>query len=50
MENLTNINKKDLFNYTFHDESGDLCVVLNVEYIKKLFNADVVLLDETEHR
>ena len=49
MEN-DKINIVDLFQYTFHDDSGDLCVVLNVEYIKKLFNADVVLLDETEHR
>lgn len=44
------IEKKDLFHYTFHDDSGNLCVVLNVENIKKMFNADIVLLEENEHR
>lgn len=44
------INKKDLFQYTFYDNNHSLNVVLNVEYIKKLFNADIVLLEETEHK
>ena len=44
------INKKDLFQYTFYDANHKLNVVLNVDYIKKLFNADIVLLEETEHK
>lgn len=49
MEN-EKVNKVDLFQYTFFDNSGKLNVVLNVEYIKKLFDADIVLLEETEHK
>ena len=49
MEN-EKINKEDLFHYTFYDSNHSLNVVLNVDYIKKLFNADNVLLEETEHR
>jgi hypothetical protein len=41
------VNKLDLFQYTFYDESGNLVVVLDQEFIKKLFNADVILLEET---
>ena len=49
MEN-EKVNKVDLFQYTFCDNNGKLNVVLNVEYIKKLFDADIVLLEETEHK
>ena len=49
MEN-EKINKKDIFNYTFYNEDNKLCVVLNQEYLKKLFNADIVLLEEIGHK
>ena len=44
------IKKSDLLEYTFCDDQQKLNVVLNVEYLKKLFNADIILLEETEHR
>lgn len=49
MEN-EKINKKDIFNYTFYDDNKKLCVVLNQEYLKQLFEADIILLEETEHK
>lgn len=42
--------KSNLLNYSFYDESGELVVVLNNEYIKELFGANKILLDEKEHR
>lgn len=47
---MENIDKSNLFNYTFYDDSHNLCVVLNTEYIKQLFEADIVLLEEREHK
>lgn len=44
------IEKSNLFQYTFYDEGHKLNVVLNEDYIKEIFEADIVLLDETEHR
>lgn len=49
MEN-EKINKSDIFQYTFYDDSHKLNVVLNVDYIKKLFGADIVLLEDNEHK
>ena len=49
MEN-EKINKKDIFNYTFYDDNKKLCVVLNQEYLKQLFEVDIILLEETEHK
>lgn len=49
MENVK-VNKLDLFNYTFYDDNQRLCVVLNKEYLKELFNADIIMLEETEHK
>lgn len=49
MEN-EKIDKSKLFNYTFYDEDKKLCVVLNQEFIKQIFNADIVLLDEIGHK
>lgn len=47
---MENIEKDKLFSYTFYNEQSQLVVVLNEEYIKKIYNADVVLLNETEHK
>lgn len=47
---MEEINKEDIFNYTFYDESHKLCVVLNTDYLKKLFDADIILLEEIEHK
>lgn len=49
MEN-EKINKKDIFNYTFYDDDKRLCVVLNQDYLKQLFEADIIMLEETEHK
>lgn len=49
MEN-EKINKSDIFQYTFYDDNHKLNVVLNVDYIKKLFSADNVLLEDNEHK
>ena len=44
------IDKNNLFQYTFYDESHKLNVVLDEDYIKEVFEADIVLLKETEHK
>ena len=49
MEN-EKIDKSKLFNYTFYDDDKRLCVVLNTEFLKQLFEADVILLEEKEHK
>ena len=49
MEN-EKIDKSKLFDYTFYDDDKRLCVVLNQEYIKQIFNADIVLLEEFGHK
>ena len=49
MEN-EKIDKKDLFNYTFYDDSHRLCVVLNTDKLKEIFNADIILLEEIGHK
>ena len=49
MEN-EKIDKSKLFNYTFYDDDKRLCVVLNQEYIKQIFNAVIVLLEEFGHK
>lgn len=40
------VSKKDLFKYSFYQENGKLAVVLDEEYLKKLFNADELLFKE----
>lgn len=37
---------KKLVNYSFYDEQNQYCVVLNEQYLKKLFKADIILLNE----
>lgn len=44
------INKNDLFNYSFYDEAQNYTFVLNQEYLKKLLGADIILLEEIEHK
>lgn len=44
------IEKSNLFQYTFYDEGHKLNVVLDEDYIKEIFEADIVLLKETEHK
>ena len=44
------INKNDLFKYSFYDEAHDYVFVLNQEYLKELLGADIILLEEIEHK
>lgn len=44
------INKDDILDYSFYDDQHKLNVVINKEYLKKLFNADIILLDEKTHK
>ena len=39
--------KSILLDYSFYNEDGQLTVVLNKSYLKHLFKADVILLEET---
>lgn len=41
------INKSELFKYSFYEENGKYIVVLNKDNIKKMFNADDVIWEET---
>lgn len=50
MEENNKIDKEKLFQYTFYDSNNELNVVLNVEYLKQIFNADNILLYENEHK
>lgn len=47
---MDKIDKNKIFNYTFYDDSHKKCVVLNTEFLKQLFEADVILLEEKEHK
>lgn len=46
-----NINENELksilLDYSFYNEDGQLTVILNKSYLKHLFEADVILLEET---
>ena len=44
------IKKADLMQYGFYDDSHNYTIVLNQAYLKELFNADVILLEEYEHK
>lgn len=46
MESLNKESYKELMSYGFYDESGKYNVVLNKEKLKKLLNADIILLEE----
>lgn len=43
------IKKSDLLDYSFYDESHNLITVVNEAFLKKLFNADIILLHEDEN-
>lgn len=42
--------KKLLLQYSFYDDQHKLNIVLNKNYLKELFEADIILLDETQHK
>ena len=42
--------KEKLMEYSFYDEQHKLNVVLNINCLKQLFNADILLFDEKGHR
>ena len=44
------IKKSDLLNYSFYDENHKLVTVVNEDLLKKIFKADIILLNETEHK
>lgn len=43
------IKKSDLLEYTFYDENHKLIVVVNEDLLKKMFGADIIMLNENEH-
>lgn len=44
------IKKSDLLNYSFYDESHKLVAVVNEDLLKKIFEADIIMLNENEHK
>lgn len=46
---MENIKKEDIRQYSFYDETKQLCVVLNKDFLKKIFQADNILLEEKGH-
>lgn len=44
MENQ--VNKNNIFKYSFYDENQKLVVVLDEEYLKELFKADYLVFKE----
>ena len=44
------IKKSDLLDYSFFDDNHNLNVVVNEGLLKKLFEADIILLHEDEHK
>lgn len=40
---------KQIMDYSFYDESGNLIVKLDKEKLKQLFECDEIILEETEH-
>jgi len=42
--------KQKLLEYSFYDEQHKLNVLINKNYIKELFGADIILLEETQHK
>lgn len=44
------INIRDLFKYSFYDDSGNYTFCLNTELIKEKLGADVLIFEEHEHK
>lgn len=44
------IKKSDLLEYSFYDDNHNLVTVVNEDLLKKVFNADIILLHEYEHK
>lgn len=44
------IKKSDLLNYSFYDEDHKLVTVVNEDLLKKIFKADIIMLNENEHK
>ena len=44
------VNKSDILDYSYYDENNKLVTVLNVDFLKKLFNTDIISLCEIGHR
>lgn len=42
--------KELLLQYSFYDDQHKLNIVLNENYLKQLFKADIILLDEKQHK
>lgn len=42
--------KELILQYSFYDEQHKLNVVINTDYLKDLFEADNILLEEISHR
>lgn len=42
--------KELILQYSFYDEQHKLNVVINTDYLKNLFEADNILLEEIGHR
>lgn len=44
------VNIKDLFKYSFYDDSGHYTFVLDEQFIKGKLGADVLIWEEYEHK
>lgn len=44
------LNIKELLNYSYYDDSGKLVAVIKEDILKKVFDADIIIFNETEHR
>lgn len=44
------LNKRDIFKYGYYDDSGKYIIVLNEEYLKKYFEADIITLKDSDYK
>lgn len=44
------IKLEDIFNYSFYDDDGNYTFVLNEKFLKEQLGADVILLQEYDHK
>ena len=46
MEEVLEVKRGDLFRYSFYDDNHKVVAVLNVEKLKEILEADILLLEE----
>lgn len=45
-----NIKKEDIMSYSFYNENHEYVVCLNVPKLEEIFQADSIILHESEHK